>query len=213
MDSTDLRNQKFPLDFLIVYYWRCPAIIEHCCCSSEISSLEMEGQYIYGQSNGKPTFFSVETGQRFSVEDKGEWISGWKNGRQCWFNTETKETRFSSPGEIQKCENDVLPTAIQITDEELLSIMDIDFDEPKSKKRKVNIDEEEKKKRDRANARKYRQRNKKKFEENQIRVTELEASIIEYRNALTVRDEKIKLLENRLAFLESIVTSEMMRRN
>ena len=171
----------------------------------------MEGQYIFGQSNGKPTFLSIDTGKTFSLEDKGEWISGWKDGKQCWFNTATKETSFSSPVKVQN--NDVLPTAIHITDEEILSMMDIDIEEPESKKRRVNMGAEEKKKRRRENARKFRQKNKKKLEDSQNRVMELEASIMDYKNALTIRDEKIKLLESRLAFLESIVTSEMMRRN
>ena len=172
----------------------------------------MEGQYIFGQSNGKPTFLSIDTGKTFSLEDKGEWISGWKDGKQCWFNTATKETSFSSPVKVQN--NDILPTAIQITDEEILSMMDIDIEEPESKKRKVkNMGAEEKKKRRRENARKFRQKNKKKLKDSQNRVMELEASIMDYKNAVTIRDEKIKLLESRLAFLESIVTSEMMRRN
>ena len=93
-------------------------------------------------------------------------------------------------------------------------MMDIDIEEPESKKRKVkNMGAEEKKKRRRENARKFRQKNKKKLKDSQNRVMELEASIMDYKNALTIRDEKIKLLESRLAFLESIVTSEMMRRN
>ena len=49
--------------------------------------------------------------------------------------------------------------------------------------------------------RKFRQKNKKKLEDSQNRVMELEASIMDYKNALTIRDEKIKLLESRLAFL------------
>ena len=76
-----------------------------------------------------------------------------------------------------------------------------------------NMGAEEKKKRRRENARKFRQKNKKKLKDSQNRVMELEASIMDYKNAVTIRDEKIKLLESRLAFLESIVTSEMMRRN
>ena len=70
-------------------------------------------------------------------------ISGWKDGKQCWFNgDEGNEFCFFK---VQN--NDVLPTAIQITDEEILSMMDIDIEEPESKKRRVNMGWRRKKKR------------------------------------------------------------------
>ena len=109
------KKLKFPLDFRSDVkrhkkkFLSCPKL-KTSSWRNFFEFNTMEGQYIFGQSNGKPTFLSIDTGKTFSLEDKGEWISGWKDGKQCWFNTgDLRETSFSSPVKVQN--NDVLPNS------------------------------------------------------------------------------------------------------
>lgn len=171
-----------------------------------------EGQYIFGQSNGKPTLFNIDTGKTCSVVEKGEWIYGSKNGRQCWYNTETKETRFSSPIEQAETTNNVLPLAFAIDDLDDF-IMDIDFtDDEKKRPKKRKFDEKTKKRRNAECSKRLRQQKKKQMDDALEKIAELEATVIELTKRLAVKDSKIESLHSHVTFLQSIVTSEMMSR-
>ena len=70
------------------------------------------------------------------------WLEGWK-AVLVQHGDEGNEFLFASQSTEQRCTS----TAIQITDEEILSMMD-DIEEPESKKRRVNMGAEEKRKDD-----------------------------------------------------------------